>query len=122
MTITNLQIGSLGEKIALTYLKKLKYSILETNFRSHWGEIDIICQKDNKISFIEVKTRVGTTHGQPYEAVNYYKVKDLKRTINYYLLKKNLKNYKLSLDVISIILNNDHKVQSLKYLENIDWG
>jgi len=122
MTLTNLQIGFLGEKIALSYLRKQKYSILETNFRSHWGEIDIIAQKNNKVSFIEVKTRVGTAYGQPYEAVNYYKIKDLKRTINFYLLKKNLKNYKLSLDVISIILDNNQKLQSLKYLENVDRG
>ena len=122
MTLTNLQIGFLGEKIALSYLRKQKYSILETNFRSHWGEIDIIAQKNNKVSFIEVKTRVGTAYGQPYEAVTYYKIKDLKRTINFYLLKKNLKNYKLSLDVISIILDNNQKLQSLKYLENVDRG
>jgi len=122
MTKTNLQIGNLGEKIALAYLKKQQYSILETNFRSHWGEIDIIAQKNNKVSFIEVKTRVGTAYGQPYEAVNYYKIQDLKRTINFYLLKNNLKNYKLSLDVVSIILDDDFKLQSLKYLENVDRG
>lgn len=122
MTATNLQIGRLGEKIALVYLKKEKYLILETNFRSHWGEIDIVAQKKNKVYFIEVKTRVGTAYGQPYESVNYYKIKDLKRTINYYLLKKNLKNYKLSLDVISIILDKDLKLKSLNYLENVDWG
>ena len=122
MRLTNLQIGSLGEKIALSYLKKQKHIILETNFHTRWGEIDIICKRNNKVNFVEVKTKVGTSYGQPYEAVNYYKIRDLKRTINFYLLKKNLKNYKLSLDVISIILSQDLKLVSLKYLENVDRG
>ena len=57
--------------------------------------------------------------GKPYEAVNYHKLKGLKRTIQYYLLQKKLNNCKLSLDVISIILDSNLNVKELKHFENI---
>ena len=57
--------------------------------------------------------------GKPYEAVNYHKLKDLKRTIQYYLLQKKLTNCKLSLDVISIVLDNNFEVTNLQHFQNI---
>lgn len=109
----------MGEKIASSYLISKKYVVKEKNYYCHWGELDIVAKKDNKVIFFEVKTRVGTRMGKPYEAINYHKLKDLKRTIQYYLLQKKLNNCKLSLDVISIVLDSNLKVNQLKHFENI---
>ena len=49
MMFKSKDIGKLGENLALQYLKKARFSILEKNFHSHWGEIDIIAKKDNKV-------------------------------------------------------------------------
>ena len=90
------------------------YTIIEKNFYCRWGEIDIIAKKDDKIYFFEVKTRIGDRKGQPYEAVNYYKLKGLKRAIEFYLLKNKIKKVKLALTIISIILDDNMKVQKFK--------
>ena len=113
-------IGKLGEKLAINYLKEKGCKILAHHYTTHWGELDIIAKKDITICFVEVKTRVGLFKGKPYEAVGYYKIRSLMRAIQFYLANFNYKNYHYSLDVISILLNNDNTVQSLQYFSNIN--
>ncbi len=122
MAFYNKNLGRLGEEIACDYLKKNHFHLLAKNYHTHWGEIDIIAKRENKISFIEVKTRIGTAKGKPYESVTKQKILHLKRAINYYLLNHNLTQYKLSLDVVSIVLDNNGKVTSINYFEGLDWG
>ena len=55
----NKAIGSLGENLAIDYLKQNKYKILDTNFKNRFGEIDIISKKNDLIIIIEVKGRFG---------------------------------------------------------------
>ena len=55
--MTSAEIGSAGEKIAALYLEKKGYKILRRNFRVKGGEIDIIAENDDIISFVEVKSR-----------------------------------------------------------------
>ncbi len=50
-------IGNFGEKVAVKFLKKNKYKIIETNYKTKYGEIDIICRNKEYIVFVEVKTR-----------------------------------------------------------------
>jgi len=118
-SFSNKKIGAVGEKIALVYLKNKGYRLLQKNFYCHWGEIDLIFKKDGKIIFVEVKTRVGEKKGKPYEAVNFHKIKDLKRAINYYLLKKKFFQSKLSLEVISVVLNHDLSLKEIKHFEEV---
>lgn len=115
----NRDIGKKGEELAVKYLEKKGYRITELNYHTHWGEIDIIAEKKLTLSFIEVKTRTSELFGKPYEAVNRAKIIKLKRPIQHFLLKKNFNNYKLSLDVISILLNSDLTVKNFKHFENV---
>ncbi len=119
MTLQRKRIGINGEEIASNFLLKNGFKIVQKNFTCKLGEIDIIAEKNHKLHFIEVKTRIGTDKGQPYEAVNFRKLQHIKNTIDYYLLKKNLKNSKLSIDVVSIVLARDNSVDRLKLYENI---
>lgn len=120
MTGTNQNIGKLGENIAAKYLTKNGFSIISRNFRTRYGEIDLIAKKSNKICFVEVKTRIGVVKGKPYESYRYFKSRSFKRAVQYYLLQNNFKEYKLSLDLISIVLDGKEKVEKLDYFENID--
>ena len=117
--MSNITTGRLGEQIAKDYLLEKGYQILEQNYHSHWGEIDLIVKKGDKISFIEVKTKVGTAKGQPYESFTPRKKHNLMRPIQYYLLQNNLKSYKLSLDVISILLEEDKSIEKIIHFENV---
>jgi putative endonuclease len=117
--VGNRQTGIIGEQIARNFLISKGHQIVETNFRFHKIEIDIIAKKDQKYTFVEVKTRVSIDKGKPYESVTYRKQLHLKKAAEFYVLKNNLKNYKLSIDVISIILNKDLSVKDFKHYVGI---
>ena len=81
--------GKKGELIAQKWVKsKLRLEILETNFRSPWGEIDIIARDRDTWVFIEVKTRESLKAGLPEEAVTREKQNKIRRSALFYLQKK----------------------------------
>lgn len=119
MLFSNISLGQAGETFASDYLLSKNFSILDRNFRCRSGEIDIVAEKNGKIYFIEVKTKVGTEKGLPYEAINYYKKLHLKRAIQYYLLKKKIKDCKLSVGVLSVILKVDNSLEKISFYEDM---
>lgn len=96
--------GQRGEAIASRYLEKLGYEILSKNFRSRYGEIDLITQHQGIIIFVEVKTRSGIRQGLPCEAVNWDKQNRLRRMAEYYLMATGNTNKPCRMDVIEIIM------------------
>lgn len=105
-------IGQTGEDLAVRYLEISGYTILERNFRCRIGEIDIIATNGNVLCFVEVKTRLSTIAGNPAEAVTYTKQQKIRRTAQFYLLKRGLLENMpiLSFDVIEIIFNKNKVV------------
>ena len=100
-------VGKKGEEIAEKYLKSKHYKILEKNFSSRYGEIDIIALEKNEIVIIEVKTRTNEEYGSPAEAVDFRKQKHLYDTAKYYLYKKNLEKELVRFDVIEIFIEKE---------------
>ena len=115
----NRTVGSIGEDLAALYLQDNDFIIRVRNATSRWGELDIVAEKEGKIYFIEVKTRISTRQGSPYEAVSNLKIRKLSRTIQYFVLANKLQNKKLQLDVISIELYSDYSMKSLKRYEDV---
>ncbi len=111
-------LGAYGEQLAVDYLEKKHFIIRERNFRAYGGEIDIICQKNNTLIFVEVKARIGDWKGKPYEAVNPRKLVHLKRAADYYVLK-NKERGLLRVDVVSIQLNPDKTISKILHFENV---
>ncbi len=118
MSLYQKNLGKIGEDLALDYLKSHRFSILEKNFHSKFGEIDIIAEKNRCLFFIEVKTRSNLNHGAPYEAVNKRKIYHIKKVAQYYLLKNTYSDYKLKIGVFSILIEKG-KVD-LKFWGNIE--
>lgn len=116
MKILNKQIGNMGEDIAVDYLKKSGYIILDRNFKCKIGEIDIIGKDNNYIVFIEVKTRYGNKYGIPSESVTYLKQRKIYKTAEVYILKNKLHKSNFRFDVIGITLNND--IPSIRLIKN----
>lgn len=106
--------GFAYENIAKKYLQNKGYEILEENFVSKFGEIDIIAAKDERLHFIEVKGRKNTSHGYPREAVNFSKQKKLRSAAKYYFMLKGKDDYFCQFDIIEIILED----RKLNYIEN----
>ncbi|VVA44155.1 conserved hypothetical protein [Candidatus Roizmanbacteria bacterium] len=118
MSLYQKNLGKIGEDLALDFLKSHSFSILEKNFRSKFGEIDIIAEKEHCLYFIEVKTRSNINYGKPFESVNKRKIYHIKKAAQYYLLKNKFEDYKLKISVFSILIENE-KVD-IKFWENIE--
>lgn len=108
------QIGTKGEELAYTYFTSQKYSFIGKNIRTKSGEIDLIFKKNNIYYFIEVKTRTSLDKGYPYESVTQNKQMHMKRAIQWYVLQNKLQNYKLSIKVVSILLDDKLNQKMLK--------
>ncbi|RTY96018.1 YraN family protein [Flavobacterium sp. GT3R68] len=94
-------LGKLGEKLAVEFLQKNGYSILETNWTFQKAEIDIIARKENIIAAIEVKTRTGVDFGLPQDFVKPKKIQLLVKAINEYIVANNFDN-EVRFDIIGI--------------------
>ena len=102
--MSNKTLGGYGEFLARQYLKAQGYRILEENFRNKLGEIDLIVQDGKTICFVEVKTRQSCTQGQPYEAVNPWKIRKLSQmAMSYLKYKYHSLEIPSRFDVISIV-------------------
>lgn len=81
----NRKLGKCYEEIAMEYLIKHGYKILEKNYQMRSGEIDLIVQKEEVVVAVEVKYRSSCKFGCPSMAVNYEKQKKISKTFAYYL-------------------------------------
>ena len=112
------EIGKLGENLAVQYLEKMGYKILERNFECRQGEIDIIALDKEELVFVEVKTRKSFIYGMPIEAVSDIKQKHLFKAIEYYLYKRNLENEFIRIDVIEVYLyKHRYKINYIKQIK-----
>ena len=100
------RFGIIGEKIAQDYLRKKGYKILETNFYTKRGEIDIITCKDKCIIFVEVKTRTNLKFGTPAMAVNITKKKRIISSAKTFLFLHKLQNYEIRFDVVEVFISD----------------
>ena len=108
--------GELGESYSCRFLKDKGYEILERNFRTKYGEIDIIAMDGNTLVFVEVKARISTKYGRPEEAVTSRKIKNIKRAAEYYILLNSKRPGKFRIDVVSLIVS-DRKLQEAKIIK-----
>ena len=117
MTKARQSLGVWGEEQAVDYLRKQGTEILERNYRTPVGEIDIIARSRKELLFVEVKTRRGTGFGLPQEAVNARKQQQIIRAAQWYLAQR--KNFQLQprFDVIAILCQSDERV-SVQHLPN----
>ena len=95
--------GNVGEILSVNFLEKKGYKILETNFKTKFGEIDIIAKDQNIIVFVEVKRGVALKYGRPIEAIDYRKEGKIKMVAEYYLNKTKNYDADVRFDVIEIV-------------------
>ncbi|WP_457623004.1 YraN family protein [Persephonella sp.] len=98
--------GKVFEDMAVDHLKNSGYKILERNFQTRYGEIDIIAEKDNQIIIIEVRGKKNTYFGKPEETISRSKIRRILKTTQIYIKSKNLHNRQIRFDIISIVDNN----------------
>ena len=97
-----LKLGERGEALAWNFLVKRGYTLLEKNYRTRFGEVDVIARKDGSLVFLEIKTRRNHDYGTPEEAVDWRKRQKLARVAQSYLQAKRLENQAARFDVLSV--------------------
>ncbi len=90
MVFENIKKGRRGEAIAQKFLRKNGFKIRELNYRSSFGEIDIIATEGDDLVFIEVKTRHGISYGAPEASVDRRKQRHITRAARQYLIDKGI--------------------------------
>jgi len=111
------ETGNKFESIAVEYLKNLNYKIIERNFYSKFGEIDIIVLKEKRISAIEVKYRKNPIVSI-FETIPHSKIKKIEKTLYFYLVKNNYSdNYDLGID--ALLIEEKKNKQEVHFIKNI---
>lgn len=109
-------IGNRGEKLVADYIRKKGYIISARNYRTKYGEIDVIAENNDEILFIEVKTRSDGALARPYEYVNSAKQRKLFITASIYL-QHNGFGLQPRFDVAEVFLSKTGEMR-LNYIEN----
>ena len=100
-------LGKLGEELAIDFLEKNGYEILETNWVFDKAEIDIIAQKNEVLAVVEVKTRSSIDFGLPQDFVKPKKIKLLLKAIDEYVIQNDL-DVEVRFDIIAIHKNDSN--------------
>ncbi|MGH2856825.1 MAG: YraN family protein [Solirubrobacteraceae bacterium] len=113
-------IGPAGERIAAEHLVALGYEIVERNYRTRWGELDIVARHGSILAFCEVKTRrAGGRAGGPLDAVSRGKQVRVRRMANSWLAQRRDRPYAATLrfDAIGITVDGAGRLLALDHLE-----
>ena len=103
-------LGSKGEDIAEEFLRRKGFRILEKNYKTFVGEIDIIALDGETVVFVEVKTRANDSFGYPFEAVHTMKRRKLRNLALLYM-KKQGGEIPVRFDVLSIMCSPNGRKQ-----------
>lgn len=106
---SNKRLGDRGEDLAAVYLENKGYIILARNYRALSAEIDIICRDHSAemniagdLVFVEVKTRISTSHGSPIESITQQKLNHVRRAADHFLFSEGIEDTPCRFDVIGI--------------------
>jgi putative endonuclease len=115
------RLGDRGEDIASAFFTEKGFHVLGRNWSCRWGEIDLICQKNGVIHFVEIKTRRGREFGYPEESITKTKLRHLSRAIETYLQRSNRRITDYQMDALAITISSDRPPE-FHYIENIACG
>ncbi|MDD5561116.1 MAG: YraN family protein [Candidatus Omnitrophica bacterium] len=112
----NLEFGKQAEDEAVKFIKARGYRVTRRNYKSKFGEIDIIAEHKGVICFVEVKARHSKLFGQPSEAVSAAKQRQICKTAICYLKENNLLERQARFDVVSLLYTED--LPGIELIEN----
>jgi putative endonuclease len=115
-----LQLGRLGEQLATEHLIRRGFEIVERNYRTRWGELDIVAFDGRTLAFCEVKTRRLTAPGRdPLESVHAVKRSKVRKMAGRWLIERTDRPYadNVRFDAIGVTLDPSGRLVSLEHLE-----
>ena len=122
-TPTRIELGAMGEALAVDYLTRMGLRIMDRNWRSRYGELDVIAVDDatRTVVFVEVKTRTGDGYGGLAHAVTPLKVRRLRRLAGLWLAAQDGRWAAVRIDVIGVRIGprNSGRVPEISHLQGI---
>lgn len=112
--MNNIRKGKTGEDIACDYLRRKGYRILNRNYKTDLGEIDIVITDEITLIFVEVKSRTSDGFGMPSEAVGYFKRNKINQVASQYIKKFMLFDVDVRFDVVEVYLSENR----VNHIEN----
>lgn len=109
------ELGKKGEQLAVNFLLKNGYEIIEQNYRFDKAEVDIIARYKDILAIIEVKTRSTTDFGNPEEFVKPKQIKQLVKAVDEYVIVNDL-DVEVRFDIVAIV--KEKKGFKIEHLEN----
>ncbi len=113
-------IGSQGEAFVASYLSKQGFSILQNNYQTRFGEIDVIAQEKDTLVFIEVKTRSNLRYGSGAEMISRSKLFKLRKAIHSYLVMNDLLGRRYRIDAALVMKTGEE--YDVRYYRNVGEG
>ncbi|MBP3431325.1 MAG: YraN family protein [Clostridia bacterium] len=110
--VKNKAEGLVGELSATDFLRSKGYKIVQTNFKTKFGEIDIIALYKGVIVFVEVKNRSTLAYGRPIEAVDWRKQQKIRCVAEFYLMNKKKSEADVRFDIIEIVGDSINHVEN----------
>ena len=104
MSFGRIRTGKQGEDLAAAHLAENGYRILERNYRSVFGEIDIVAEEGDTLVFVEVKSRRSEAYGDPQLAVGPKKQRKISRVAMSYLSEKGWNRRPARFDIVAVKL------------------
>ena len=112
-------LGHLGESLASVFLEKKGFTILERNWRTPYGEIDLIAQCDDVIAFVEVKTKASKSLGPPEISITPRKEEHMRCAAEYYIQQHPELVNDWRIDAVTIQLHVDNSPPLIDHFENV---
>ena len=122
------KLGDFGESIALKFLMKRGFTLVEKNYLRPWGEIDLIVKKVNEYHFVEVKSSVSYETGsgdvnhetlRPEENIHPHKLERMNKAIQTYSVEHHLDEENIFIDGVIVHISPDYKKAKVVFLENL---
>ncbi|MGQ0537654.1 MAG: YraN family protein [Gemmatimonadaceae bacterium] len=104
MSRERLRFGALGERVAERWLRHTGWRVLQRRYRAGRRDIDLIAERDGLVAFVEVKARHGAHFGDPVEAVNWRKQRELRRSATVWIGRHGRPGEDYRFDVIGVLL------------------
>lgn len=112
-------LGRYGESLAAVFLEKKGYLILERNYRTPYGEIDLVALRKEVITFVEVKTRASRSLGPPEISITPRKEEHMRAAAEYYIQQHPENHTDWCIDVVTIQLHKDAPAPLIDHFENV---
>jgi putative endonuclease len=114
----NIEVGTLGEQLAREFLERNGCKIIDKNFNTRYGEIDLIAKSGDEILFVEVKTRTSSKYGYPEYAVDRKKISHLLRALMIYMKIRSIRDF-WRMDIVSVELDMETRKAKISWFKNV---